>query len=140
VRPWPLYLFLIYMTQDSPVYAWAHLPFHGHLFAQALDFLMTALVLSTALHPGIWLSRLLELAPMRWIGRLSYSLYLWQQLFLTQHFAQSEGFSWIDAHFLNVPLLFACAAFSYYVMERPLTRLGHRLTKRPLPGRPSESV
>jgi peptidoglycan/LPS O-acetylase OafA/YrhL len=139
-RPWPVYLFLIYLTQGSPFFAWAHIPYHGQLFDQALDFLMTALVLSTALHPGIWLSRVLELAPLRWIGRLSYSLYLWQQLFLTQHFARSESFAWIEKHWLNLPLLFGCAMFSYYMLERPLTRVGHRLTKRPIPGRPSESA
>lgn len=35
------------------------------------------LILGTMLRPQSWFSRFLELPPMRYIGRLSYSLYLW---------------------------------------------------------------
>jgi peptidoglycan/LPS O-acetylase OafA/YrhL len=137
VRPWPLYLLLIYLSQDPDLSLRVGLTYHGHLYDQLLPFVMTALVLSTALHPKTWLGKLLETAPIRWIGRISYSLYLWQQIFLTQHYAANETFSWV-AHYIPAwPLTFACAALSYYLVERPMIRLGHRLTKNPVPDRPT---
>ncbi len=44
--------------------------------------LLAALVAGTVLHPTGMIGRMLETSAMRWVGRLSYSLYLWQQLFL----------------------------------------------------------
>ena len=44
--------------------------------------LMPALVLSTVLQPASLLGRVLEWRPLRWLGTISYSLYLWQMLFL----------------------------------------------------------
>ena len=40
------------------------------------------LLLSTIYHPRWLLGRILEWAPIRWVGRLSYSLYLWQDALL----------------------------------------------------------
>jgi peptidoglycan/LPS O-acetylase OafA/YrhL len=41
-------------------------------------------ILASAIHwPASPLFRVLEWAPLRWVGRISYGLYLWQQLFLT---------------------------------------------------------
>lgn len=137
-RPWPLYLLLIYLSQSPVLSQRAGLAYHGELYNQLLAVWMTALVLSTALHPSIWLSRFLELAPLRWIGRISYSLYLWQQLFLTQHFAPSETIGWAYHYHLDWLLTFACATLSYYLLERPLIRLGHRFTRHPIPGRPGD--
>lgn len=56
---------------------------------------------------------LLESAPLRWMGRISYGLYLWQQLFLVPQ---------AGAFLPRVALTFAAAAASYYLMERPLLR------------------
>jgi len=137
-RPWPLYLLLIYLSQAPQLSVAAGLRYPGHLYDQLLAFFMTALVLSTALHPTIWLSRFLELAPLRWIGRISYSLYLWQQLFLTQHYAPAETIGWAHHYHLEWPLAFLCATLSYYLLERPLIRLGHKFTRHPIPGRPGD--
>jgi peptidoglycan/LPS O-acetylase OafA/YrhL len=137
-RPWPIYLLLIVLSQSPTLTLRRGWVYHGHFYAQSLAFLMTALVLSTALHPNIWLSRFLEWAPLRWVGRISYSLYLWQQLFMTQHFAPAESIGWVYRHGLDWPMTFLCAALSYYLLERPFIRLGHRFTKNPVPGRPGD--
>jgi peptidoglycan/LPS O-acetylase OafA/YrhL len=39
------------------------------------------LIAATMLHSSSWTTRFLELPPMQFIGRISYSLYLWQELF-----------------------------------------------------------
>jgi len=137
-RPWPVYLLLIFLFHSPQLSLRAGLSYHEHLYLQLTPLLMTGLVLSTALHPGIWLSRFLELAPLRWIGRISYSLYLWQQLFLTQHFAPSQTINWAYHYHLDWALTFLCATLSYYLLERPLIRLGHKFTRHPIPGRPGD--
>ena len=42
------------------------------------------LIVATSLHPETMLGRFLEMAPVRFLGRISYSLYLWQELFSTE--------------------------------------------------------
>jgi peptidoglycan/LPS O-acetylase OafA/YrhL len=101
-----------------------------------LSLALPWLIAGTALFPKTWLGRLLENPLMRWMGRLSYSLYLWQQLFFVGH-PRNEAKSMVPFQEfpLNVFGLLACAAASYYLLERPLTRLGHRLATPVTPGR-----
>ncbi len=97
------------------------------------SFLIPLVLLGTVLYPGGIAARFLELAPLRWIGRLSYSLYLWQQMFFTGHYFSPLG-PW-QRFPLNWLLLFGVAAASYYCVERPLMKLGHRLAPPATPGR-----
>ena len=46
--------------------------------------LLPVLLVSTVTQPASWLGRVLEWQPMRWIGTLAYSLYIWQELFLPE--------------------------------------------------------
>jgi len=63
--------------------------------------------------PGSMFGRFLNLAPIVWLGFLSYSLYLWQQLF-----------AWAPLPtFLKLLLMLGCATLSYYAIERPFQRL-----------------
>ncbi len=39
------------------------------------------LLIGTVRHPRTWLGRVLELQPLAWLGRISYSVYLWQEIF-----------------------------------------------------------
>jgi peptidoglycan/LPS O-acetylase OafA/YrhL len=91
-------------------------------------FLLPWLLVGTVLRPGQPFSRALELEPVRWIGRISYSLYLWQQLFVMGSMKVSRPFAmgWLQELPLNILAAFACAAASYYVVERPLITLGQR--------------
>ena len=60
------------------------------------------------------------------LGTLSYSLYLWQQLFLNRH-----STSWTAAFPANLVLAFVAAALSYRLIETPFLRLSRRLAGRP---------
>ncbi len=87
-------------------------------------------IAATSLCPKDLPGRLLELAPLRFIGRLSYSLYLWQQLFFVADVRmKSNTLGLLQEWPYNLPALFVCAFASYYLIERPLIHLGHRLTK-----------
>jgi len=58
--------------------------------------------------------RWLNFAPLVWLGKISYSLYLWQQLFAYGHHSR-------PLYFLLFALALAC--LSYYLVERPMLRL-----------------
>jgi peptidoglycan/LPS O-acetylase OafA/YrhL len=104
-----------------------------HLYTVWESALLPLMVVGTALHPASRISRILEYRGLRWIGRLSYSLYLWQQLFVIGSIAGLFG--WLGRFPLNLGLIFLFAFLSYQLIERPLIRVGHRLAPPPTPGR-----
>jgi len=63
--------------------------------------------------------------PVAFIGVLSYSLYIWQQLFLDRNSS-----SWINAFPENILLAAGAALASYYVIEKPMMGLRRRLRAR----------
>lgn len=87
------------------------------------------LICATVLHPQTWLGRFLELPPVRFVGRISYSLYLWQELFLDPFSTPAPG-SFRSHNSLCWAAAIVCAIASYYLVEKPLIRIGHRLTNR----------
>ena len=115
-----------------------HRPSH---MTTSVVLLLPFAVLSTTLHPGAWPTRFLELAPLRYIGRISYGLYLWHVLFFrgiwpAQSITSAVFGNGAFVHFpLNWLFAFACAMLSYLVIERPFMRLGHRLSPPATPGR-----
>jgi peptidoglycan/LPS O-acetylase OafA/YrhL len=105
-RPWPLPALCIFVfcmaSQDDPI---------------AEGFALAALLISTTLHPDLACARAVSFKPLAWLGTVSYSLYLWQGFFLAQH----------QIWALCVMPVFALG--SYYLIERPCTRFGHRVTR-----------
>ncbi|HEX3697497.1 MAG TPA: acyltransferase [Polyangia bacterium] len=69
---------------------------------------------------------LLNRSPVRALGRISYSLYLWQEPFLNPH----GGPTWFTRYPLNLVLALAAALLSYNLIEQPFLRLRARLTAR----------
>jgi peptidoglycan/LPS O-acetylase OafA/YrhL len=86
------------------------------------------LLLGTVLWPSGLAGRALEWPLLARIGRMSYSLYLWQQLFFDPHGSiRSTGLAWIQDWPWNFVGLAATAVASHYAIERPLIRLGRWL-------------
>jgi peptidoglycan/LPS O-acetylase OafA/YrhL len=79
--------------------------------------LLPLVVLSTVLHPEWLFSQFLEWPAVRWIGRISYSLYLWQEVIL--------GYTHWRIWFQLIALL-AASATSYYLVETPMIALGRK--------------
>jgi peptidoglycan/LPS O-acetylase OafA/YrhL len=104
-----------------------------HLYTVWESMLLPMMVAGTVMHPSSVISRVLENGILRWIGRLSYSLYLWQQLFALDN--GRGAFRFLQQFPLNLALTLLCAFLSYELVERPLIRLGHRLSPPPTPGR-----
>jgi peptidoglycan/LPS O-acetylase OafA/YrhL len=63
------------------------------------------------------------------VGRISYSMYLWQQLFLSPN-----GPALMQTFPVNIVATFCCAAISYVIVEKPLAGVRRRM--RPKAGNP----
>jgi peptidoglycan/LPS O-acetylase OafA/YrhL len=94
-----------------------------------LPIIIPLLMVGTVLHPAWVISRVFDLKPVKWIGRISYSLYLWQQMFLIPSW-EPKSFGVLQQWPFNILIVMICACASYYVIEKPLNRLGHRLAGR----------
>jgi peptidoglycan/LPS O-acetylase OafA/YrhL len=87
------------------------------------------LIWSTAfLRPGL-LSRLLNLRGVVFVGVLSYSIYVWQFLFVANFVPRLAGRCTHDWKWW-MPCAVAVAAASYYGVERPFLKLKTRFGKR----------
>jgi peptidoglycan/LPS O-acetylase OafA/YrhL len=120
--------------------AFIYVPYFLHLRHAILSLLLvapTVLVISTMLHPESLVGRFLEWAPLRAVGRISYGLYLWQELFFTGHFAPTlRPFGRLSDFPLNLISIVVLATASFYLIEKPCMRLGHRLARPAVEGRP----
>lgn len=93
----------------------------------AIAMMSPWIIVFTALHSENIISKILELRPIQWIGKLSYSIYIWQSLFLVPEdrsmpFLQSFPFAFFA--------IFVCSSISYYLIEKPSIRAGHVLAKQ----------
>ena len=68
-----------------------------------------------------WIARGLNWKPIAFVGVLSYSLYLWQQLFLNRNSA-----AWINGFPQNLVFAVVVALGSYFLLEKPLLKLRRR--------------
>ena len=76
--------------------------------------LISIVMLYVVCKPASRMGHVLNLGPVRHLGVISYSLYLWQQMF-------TAGHSWpFPVAFLA---LFTCAEGSYWLVERPSLRM-----------------
>jgi peptidoglycan/LPS O-acetylase OafA/YrhL len=77
-----------------------------------------ALIVHRAIrYPEGAFGRLLNLPPLVYLGTLSYSLYLWQQIFLDRSDPRP-----LAAFPLNLGLALCCALPSFYLVEKPVLR------------------
>lgn len=101
------------------------LQFFGELFGHAQLLLNTLGIIAVALLINAASQRqsVLDIPALRWLGRISYSLYLWQQL---------AFFGLPDAVPLSMRLAFAFAAASasYHFIEKPCDALRRRWLRR----------
>ncbi len=93
--------------------------------------LLPLLIVSTVVQPLSLVGRILDWGPMRWIGTISFSLYLWQELFFPELKTELArgGFRFFQQPPWNLLAVLVCACLSRYLIEIPMTRLGHRLSE-----------
>jgi len=86
------------------------------LLQPAMHFSMAGLLLHVVNEPY----KFLDWKPVVWVGRISYSLYLWQQPFCYSPSAHRWWF--------GTTVALGCACLSYYCVEQPMLRMRHRRT------------
>ena len=98
-------------------------PFGSTLQAVGMCFLLV----QSVEHPDVCFYRILNLRGVAFIGVLSYSIYIWQQLFFVGFSTVTAG-SWVPYYFpLCLISTFAAASVSHFAFERPLMSLRSRL-------------
>jgi peptidoglycan/LPS O-acetylase OafA/YrhL len=104
---------------------------HPKLFWLAgVPFLNVGLALTICRYvkfPKLTGGRLLNAKPLVGVGVLSYSLYLWQQLFLIQG---RPAYPILQTFPTNLGLAFLLAGASYFFVEQPFLRLKDRFEPR----------
>jgi peptidoglycan/LPS O-acetylase OafA/YrhL len=84
-----------------------------------------AWLVGITVHQSNLFTRVLTTRPLLLIGTISYSLYLWQQLFT----AHSSDYL-VQSSLFSAPLMFVAATLSYFFVERYSKRLGAWFLRR----------
>lgn len=80
-----------------------------------------ALVVAAVTHPGSPLGRLLDVAPMRWIGERSYGIYLWHwPIFVVTRPGIDIPWEGVWVDLVRVALVLVVAGLSYRFVEVPI--------------------
>jgi peptidoglycan/LPS O-acetylase OafA/YrhL len=83
-----------------------------------------AVLVLAAMNPRNAVMRLATWRPFMLVGLISYSLYLWQQMFLVADLPRQ--LSWLSLPFVDVLCAFALATASYLFIEKPFLALKKR--------------
>jgi peptidoglycan/LPS O-acetylase OafA/YrhL len=94
--------------------------YRGGMFAGSL---VVAIVIAGVSQPQPGpLGRFLSLPPIRWVGRISYGLYLWHWPVFVLMTDTNTGLTGIELNAARVATTFAIATASYYLLELPIRR------------------
>lgn len=119
----------------AEAYGWLDIPYGFPVFPMAIA---TALVSLCHSHR---LGRLLDNAPVRYVAKISFGIYIWQEIILTliqrldpgSFGASSDNVvtGWLQSCALAAALVLLVGSLSYHLLERPAIEFGNRLTSRP---------
>jgi peptidoglycan/LPS O-acetylase OafA/YrhL len=100
--------------------------FRGGLLVDAAA--VAAILGYVTVRPSGWLGSVLAVAPLVWLGRISYGVYLWHWPLFAILSAQRTGLSGFVLLVLRMSATIAVAALSYYLIEQPI-RTGRALRR-----------
>ncbi len=89
-----------------------------------MDAVCCGILIINAQRAGNW-SRVLSWGPLCLLGTWSYSLYFWQQLFLTGYVKP-----WTGGPLWALSATFACALLSHYLVEKPVLKMKDQFQRR----------
>jgi peptidoglycan/LPS O-acetylase OafA/YrhL len=102
---------------------------HGvHDYSWFEPIILALLLVWPLLHPGTLLRKFLDSRTISSIGKVSYSLYIWQQFWLLFPGAPFV-FPKLQSFPLNVIMAAACALISYYLIEQPFISAGRSVIR-----------
>jgi peptidoglycan/LPS O-acetylase OafA/YrhL len=126
-KNWYLLLFRPFISIGLVAFVLLINRYMGYTIVSVFGSSIINLCLAVLLHRCVYFSRdltgkVLNWRPIAFVGVLSYSLYLWQQLFLNR-----DSLAWANAFPQNLIFAVAAALGSYYLLEKPLLKLRRRL-------------
>jgi len=78
-------------------------------------------VIAVAVHPSAWLGKALGVAPLQWLGRRSYSIYLWHwPIFMVTRPGIDVPLTGFPLFVLRITLTMIAAELSYHYIEQPI--------------------
>lgn len=104
-----------------------------------ISWCFTLIVADLVTNPGSGLASSLSTSPMRWLGRISYSLFLWHATIFS--ILSEDRYPEVPRLVLvvsKISLSFVVAVLSYRYIERPAIAYGRRLRARKLAFRASQ--
>ncbi len=107
------------------VFMSSHTRFDLLIGQTSVDILIALIIDWCVTYPGGVVGKFLNTAPLVFLGQISYSLYLWQQIFLNRFTT-----SWYAQFPQNLALSLVAAVASYYIIEKPFLRLREKLEPR----------
>jgi peptidoglycan/LPS O-acetylase OafA/YrhL len=96
-------------------------PYTGGFFLLGLS--VGAVIVAVATAPRSIVPRFLALAPLRYIGRISYGLYIWHWPIFIWLNAERTGLSGWQLFAVRVAVTFGVSVVSFHLIERPI-RMG----------------
>lgn len=138
---WPS-LFILFIIRYIPTTALRYNIHLGALFVPMgtthgtiANILIGLIVMYSVFGPnGLW-NKMLNSKLLNFIGALSYSLYLWQQLFI------NKSSYWFNQFPLNIICIFLAALASYYLIETPFLALKTKFNKElPVTGSNNKTI
>jgi peptidoglycan/LPS O-acetylase OafA/YrhL len=88
----------------------------------AVDLAGVALISGVLTRPDSPVGRLLAAAPVRWLGQISYGLYLWHFPLFQWLDQSATGLSGTPLLFLRLGTALGASVVSYFVIEQPIRR------------------
>lgn len=83
------------------------------------------------LNQGSFITRTLEFRPLKYIGMISYGIYMYQGFFLSTGPYRATTQSWPPNQYIGLLLLIIVAPISYHFFEKPITNMKSKLQKSP---------
>lgn len=122
LSPWLFYANLVFLLIVCTLLSRTFHGFWTITYGRTLQSLSAGLLIMALVHgPETVLARILRTAPFQFGGKISYSLYLWQQLFTL------PGSIFPQPAAVAVVLSVICAIASHYLIERPFLMLKDRV-------------
>jgi peptidoglycan/LPS O-acetylase OafA/YrhL len=102
-------------------------------YAELFSWICVAVIINFIIQVSnnTWFNKMINSAVFTWVGQVSYSLYIWQQLFCW--LGETSQDSLIKSIPINIFLSFGCAALSFYFIEKPFLRIRNILQKKWFP-------
>jgi peptidoglycan/LPS O-acetylase OafA/YrhL len=87
---------------------------------------MPLLFVSTLMRANNLFSKVLEIKAIRYVGKISYSVYLWQQLVTFKLHNAPKFIQVLTGEWWSIPIAIGIGAISYHLIENPVRKWGYR--------------